>query len=131
MCRRRTLYLEQKLKLKFGANALPPRLSQSQSIAAPTNPDFMSSQVPADLKYAKSHEWVRVSGDTATIGITDHAQHELTDVVFVELPAVGRQVKAGEACAVVESVKTASDIYAPVSGEVLAINKPVVDDPAL
>ena len=89
------------------------------------------SNVPADLKYAKSHEWVRVEGDTATIGITDHAQHELTDVVFVELPEVGRKVKAGEACAVVESVKTASDIYSPVSGEVLAVNKPVVDDPAL
>jgi len=89
------------------------------------------SNVPADLKYAKSHEWVRVEGETATIGITDHAQHELTDVVFVELPEVGRKVKAGEACAVVESVKTASDIYSPVSGEVVAINKPVADDPAL
>ena len=89
------------------------------------------SNVPADLRYAKSHEWVRVEGETATIGITDHAQHELTDVVFVELPEVGRQVKAGEACAVVESVKTASDIYSPVSGEVMAVNKPVVDDPAL
>ena len=91
----------------------------------------MSSNVPADLRYAKSHEWVRVSGDTATVGITDHAQHELTDIVFVELPAVGRKVKAGEACAVVESVKTASDIYSPVSGEVTAVNKSVVDDPAL
>jgi glycine cleavage system H protein len=91
----------------------------------------MSSQVPSDLKYAKSHEWVRVSGDTATIGITDHAQHELTDVVFVELPAVGRKVKAGEACAVVESVKTASDIYSPVSGEITAVNEAVVSKPAL
>src|SRR5687768_17766551 len=91
----------------------------------------MSSNVPADLRYAKSHEWVRVSGDTATVGITDHAQRELTDIVFVELPAVGRKVKAGEACAVVESVKTASDIYSPVSGEVTAVNKSVVDDPAL
>src|SRR5262245_824002 len=91
----------------------------------------MSSKVPADLKYAKSHEWVRVSGDTAVVGITDHAQHELTDVVFVELPAVGRKVKAGEACAVVESVKTASDIYSPVSGEVVEANKAVVDNPAL
>src|SRR6188472_3149123 len=91
----------------------------------------MSSKVPSDLKYAKTHEWVRVAGDYATIGITDHAQHELTDVVFVELPAKGRKLKAGESCAVVESVKTASDIYSPVSGEVLAINKPVVDDPAL
>ena len=89
------------------------------------------SNVPSDLKYAKSHEWVRVSGDTATVGITDHAQHELTDIVFVELPAVGRQVKAGEACAVVESVKTASDIYSPVSGEITEVNNAVVDDPAL
>ena len=91
----------------------------------------MSSKVPADLKYAKSHEWVRVSGDTATVGITDHAQQELTDVVFVELPAVGRQLKAGEACAVVESVKTASDIYSPVSGAVAAVNQTVVDNPGL
>ena len=87
--------------------------------------------VPADLKYAKSHEWVRVTGDTATVGITDHAQHELTDIVFVELPEAGRKVKAGEACAVVESVKTASDIYSPVSGEVSEVNKTVVDNPAL
>jgi glycine cleavage system H protein len=91
----------------------------------------MSSKVPADLKYAKSHEWVRVAGDVATVGITDHAQHELTDVVFVELPEVGRKLKAGESCAVVESVKTASDIYTPVSGEVTAVNKAVVDEPAL
>src|SRR5204863_2275942 len=89
------------------------------------------SNVPEDLKYAKSHEWVRVSGGVATVGITDHAQHELTDIVFVELPEVGRKVKAGEACAVVESVKTASDIYSPVSGEVLEINKAAVDHPAL
>jgi len=89
------------------------------------------SNIPSDLKFAKSHEWVRVSGDTATVGITDHAQHELTDVVFVELPEVGRKVKAGETCAVVESVKTASDIYSPVSGEIIAVNKPVADNPAL
>jgi glycine cleavage system H protein len=89
------------------------------------------SNIPSDLKYAKSHEWVRVAGDIATVGITDHAQHELTDVVFVELPAAGRKVKAGEACAVVESVKTASDIYSPVSGEVIEINKAVTDNPAL
>jgi glycine cleavage system H protein len=91
---------------------------------------FMSN-IPSDLKYAQSHEWLRVSGDTATVGITDHAQAELTDIVFVELPAVGRQVKAGEACAVVESVKTASDIYSPVSGEITAVNAAVVDNPAL
>lgn len=89
------------------------------------------SNVPADLKYAKSHEWVRLSGDTAVIGITDHAQHELTDVVFVELPEVGRMVKVGEACAVVESVKTASDIYSPLSGKVVEVNPAAVNDPAL
>ena len=91
----------------------------------------MSSKIPADLKFAKSHEWLRVSGDTAAAGITDHAQQELTDVVFVELPAIGRKVKAGEACAVVESVKTASDIYAPVSGEVIEVNNAVAENPAL
>lgn len=91
----------------------------------------MSEKVPADLKYAKSHEWVRVTGDLATVGITDHAQHELTDVVFVELPPLGRKVKAGEACAVVESVKTASDIYSPVSGEIVKINQAAVDQPGL
>lgn len=89
------------------------------------------SNVPSDLKYAKSHEWVRVSGDTATIGITDHAQHELTDVVFVELPEADRKLKAGEACAVVESVKTASDIYSPMSGQVVEVNQAVVENPAL
>jgi len=72
-----------------------------------------------------------MNGDVATVGITDHAQHELTDVVFVELPQVGRKLKAGEACAVVESVKTASDIYSPVSGEVVAANQQVVDNPSL
>ncbi len=89
------------------------------------------SNIPADLKYAKSHEWVRLDGDVATIGITDHAQHELTDVVFVEVPEVGRQLKAGDACAVVESVKTASDIYAPVGGEVIESNDALADDPGL
>src|SRR5437762_14345316 len=89
------------------------------------------TNIPFDLKYAKSHEWVRVSGDTGTVGITDHAQHELTDVVFVELPAVGRKVKAGEAVAVVESVKTASDIYSPVSGEIVESNKSVAEKPDL
>jgi glycine cleavage system H protein len=89
------------------------------------------ANVPSDLKYAKSHEWVRLSGDTATVGITDHAQHELSDIVFVELPDVGKKFKAGEACAVVESVKTASDIYAPLSGEIVESNKAVAGDPAL
>jgi glycine cleavage system H protein len=89
------------------------------------------SNIPSDLKYTKSHEWVRVNGETATVGITDHAQRELTDIVFVELPEIGRQVKAGDGCAVVESVKTASDIYAPVSGEIFETNKMLADDPAL
>jgi glycine cleavage system H protein len=89
------------------------------------------ANIPSDLKYAKSHEWVRVSGSDGTVGITDHAQHELTDVVFVELPEAGRKVRAGEACAVVESVKTASDIYSPVSGEVTEVNKGVAENPAL
>jgi len=91
----------------------------------------MNTNVPADLKFAKSHEWVRVTGDAAVIGISDHAQHELTDVVFVELPTVGRKVKAGEACAVVESVKTASDIYAPISGEVVETNPQLAQRPEL
>lgn len=89
------------------------------------------SKIPADLKYAKTHEWVRVSDNLATIGITDHAQHELTDIVFVELPEVGRKIKAGEACAVVESVKTASDIYSPITGEVTEINEALQKDPGL
>ena len=89
------------------------------------------SKVPSGLKYAKSHEWVRISGDTAVIGITDHAQQELTDVVFVELPETGKQVSAGQSCAVVESVKTASDIYSPVSGQVTEVNKSLADNPAL
>src|ERR671913_506550 len=89
------------------------------------------SKIPAELQYAKSHEWVRVSGEIATVGITDHAQHELTDVVFVEVPGVGRKMKAGEACAVVESVKTASDIYSPVSGEIVEVNAAVSQNPGL
>lgn len=86
--------------------------------------------VPADLKYTASHEWVRTAPDgTVTTGITDHAQQALGDLVFIELPAVGRTLKAGEACAVVESVKAASDVYAPVEGVVLAVNDAVVAAP--
>ena len=86
--------------------------------------------VPADLKYTASHEWVRSEADgTLSTGITDHAQQALGDLVFIELPAVGRALKAGEACAVVESVKAASDVYAPVAGVVLAINDAVVAAP--
>ena len=85
---------------------------------------------PADLKYTASHEWVRKEADgTLTIGITDHAQEALGDLVFIELPDKGRELQAGEACAVVESVKAASDIYAPVSGAVVGINPVVTDKP--
>ena len=90
------------------------------------------SNVPAELKYAKSHEWLRAESDgTCTVGISDHAQELLGDLVFVELPKVGRQVKAGEACAVVESVKAASDVYAPVNGEIVAVNDELTDSPEL
>jgi glycine cleavage system H protein len=86
--------------------------------------------IPPDLKYTASHEWIRSEADgTVTVGITDHAQESLGDLVFVELPAIGRKVKAGEVCAVVESVKAASDIYAPVSGEITASNAEVVASP--
>ena len=86
--------------------------------------------VPADLKYAQSHEWARLADvGLVTICITDHAQEALGDIVFLELPEVGRKVKAGEECAVVESVKAASDIYAPIAGEVVAANQSAVDAP--
>ena len=86
--------------------------------------------VPADLKYTESHEWVRSEADgTVTIGITEFAQDALGDLVFVELPEVGRTLKAGEACAVVESVKAASDVYAPVAGTVTAVNEELRDKP--
>ncbi|MBI5329637.1 MAG: glycine cleavage system protein GcvH [Betaproteobacteria bacterium] len=86
--------------------------------------------IPADLKYTKSHEWARLEADgTVTIGITHHAQDLLGDMVFVENPVVGRTLVAGEECAVVESVKAASDVYAPVAGEVVAVNEAVEASP--
>lgn len=91
----------------------------------------MSSEVPVDLKYANTHEWMRVEEGTVTVGVTDHAQAELTDVVFVELPEVGRVLAAGEACAVVESVKSASDINTPVAGKVMEANSALADTPSL
>lgn len=87
------------------------------------------SSVPANLRYRESHEWIDPA--TGVVGITDHAQHELTDVVFVELPKVGAKVKAGDHVAVVESVKAASDIYAPVSGEVIEVNDALSGNPSL
>ena len=88
------------------------------------------SQIPADLKYAKSHEWVKPLADgTVEMGISDHAQAALGDLVFVEVPSVGRTLAAGEACAVVESTKAASDVYSPLSGEVIAANEALADAP--
>jgi glycine cleavage system H protein len=87
--------------------------------------------VPADLRYAKTHEWIRVEGDTVTVGITDHAQAELTDIVYAEPPKVGAEVKAGATAAVVESVKAASDIYSPLSGTVTESNADLSGNPAL
>ncbi len=87
--------------------------------------------VPDDLLYAESHEWIKPEGDNVRVGVTDHAQSELTDVVYVELPKMDRQANAKEAIAVVESVKAASDIYAPVKGTVVEVNKALEADPAL
>jgi len=84
---------------------------------------------PSELKYARTHEWVKIEGDLVITGITDHAQDELGDLVYVETPEVGRQVTAGEQAGVVESVKTASDIHAPISGTVVEVNTDLEDDP--
>jgi len=90
------------------------------------------SEVPGDLKYTKSHEWVRLEEDgTATVGISDHAQAALGDLVFVDAPEVGTALSAGDACAVVESVKAASDVYSPVAGEVIEANEQLADSPEL
>lgn len=88
------------------------------------------SNVPADLKYTDEHEWVKAEADgTVSVGITDHAQATLGDIVFLELPEVGKEIKAGDAVGVVESVKAASDIYAPVTGQIVAVNEAIVDSP--
>lgn len=84
-----------------------------------------------NCRFAKSHEWAHVDGDVATVGISDYAQKEISDIVFVELPKAGAKVEQGKACAVIESVKAAADFMAPVSGEVVEINGAIVDDPAL
>jgi glycine cleavage system H protein len=92
----------------------------------------MSKQNPADRNYSKDHEWVKDNGDgTVIVGITDYAQEMLTDIVFVELPPIGKKVTKGDAVAVVESVKSVSDVYAPVSGEVTAVNNKLEEEPAL
>ncbi len=90
------------------------------------------SDIPADLRYTKSHEWLRTLPDgSVEIGVTDHAQHSLGDLVFVEVPEAGRQLSAGDACAVVESVKAASDVYSPLGGEVIAGNEQLATQPEL
>ncbi|MBD3164346.1 glycine cleavage system protein GcvH [Candidatus Woesearchaeota archaeon] len=87
------------------------------------------ANIPTELKYSKDHEWVRVQEDTATVGITDHAQKQLTDIVFVELPEKGKQVEKGKNLANVESVKSVSDVFAPLSGEVTRVNEKLADSP--
>lgn len=90
------------------------------------------SEVPSELKYAKSHEWVRVEEDgLMTVGISDHAQELLGDLVFVELPEVGSEFVAGDECCVVESVKAASDVYMPISGEIVEVNEALADEPEI
>ena len=85
----------------------------------------------SDTRYTKDHEWVRLDGDIVTVGITDHAQGQLGELVFLELPEMEREVVAGEACAVVESVKAASDVYAPLAGKIAEINETIVEDPTI
>ena len=96
-----------------------------------SNRNFPAKESSMDRKFTEDHEWVSVDGDVATVGITDHAQEQLGDLVFVELPQVGRSVRKSEAVAVVESVKAASDVYSPLTGEIVAVNETVVAEPAL
>ncbi len=86
---------------------------------------------PEELKYTKTHEWIKIDGDVATVGVSDHAQHEMGDIVFVDLPKVGAKLEKGKQACVVESVKSAFDIYSPVSGEVSEVNNKLSEDPAL
>jgi glycine cleavage system H protein len=91
----------------------------------------MEHDVRDGLKYTKTHEWVKLAGTKAKIGITDHAQHELTDIVFVELPTIGKEIKKGDELCVVESVKSVSEVYAPVSGKIVAVNTKLDDSPEI
>jgi glycine cleavage system H protein len=91
----------------------------------------MTNEIRDGLKYTKTHEWVKITGNKARIGITDHAQEELTDIVFVELPAVGKEVKKGEEICVVESVKSVSEVYAPVGGKIVAVNTKLDESPEI
>jgi glycine cleavage system H protein len=89
----------------------------------------MADEIRDELKYTESHEWIKIKGDNVLVGITDHAQSELTDIVFVELPEVGREVKKGEELCVVESVKSVSEIYSPISGKIVTVNNKLEDSP--
>jgi len=91
----------------------------------------MSNEVKSDLKYTDSHEWIKINGKTAKVGITDHAQSELTDIVFVELPEVGKEIKKGEEICIVESVKSVTEIYAPISGKITNVNKKLEESPEI
>lgn len=91
----------------------------------------MAEEVRDDLKYTESHEWLKVDGNNAIVGITDHAQSELTDIVFVELPEIGKEVSKGDELCVVESVKSVSEIYSPISGKILKVNKELEDSPEI
>ncbi|MFO8078045.1 MAG: glycine cleavage system protein GcvH [Thermoplasmatota archaeon] len=91
----------------------------------------MADEIRDELKYTETHEWVQVKGDTAVVGITDHAQSELTDIVFAELPEVGKEVKKGDELCVVESVKSVSEIYSPISGKITEVNTDLDDSPEL
>ncbi|MFA5928461.1 MAG: glycine cleavage system protein GcvH [Candidatus Margulisiibacteriota bacterium] len=93
--------------------------------------DKMGEDFPADLRYSKEHEWVKIEGDKAIVGITDHAQSEMGDIVFVELPELGRDIEQGAELGVVESVKTVSTVYAPISGEVITVNTDLDDSPEI
>lgn len=93
--------------------------------------DSMAVEVRDDLRYTETHEWIKVNGDIATIGITDHAQSELTDIVFAELPEVGKHIARGEELCVVESVKSVSEIYSPIGGVITAVNEELNDSPEL
>src|SRR5262245_41869689 len=107
----------------FAAESPRPALSHCRSILG------AEMAYPADLKYTKDHEWMRVSGDVAEVGITDYAQEQLGDVVFVELPEVGRQVKSGESFGSIESVKAVSELFAPAAGEIIEVNPYLKDHP--
>lgn len=88
-------------------------------------------QIPEELKYTKTHEWIKVDANVATVGITDYAQGELSDIVYIELPQVGDKVEKGKPCGTIEAVKTVADFYSPVTGEIIEVNEKIKDDPAI